>query len=133
MENSDDELYFDISHKNGISNDLAAEMSKLAFNDLHSDIIVVCEGKPYFCHKVKVYYKKNKCFSFTRILQAVLYTQSRLFREWLQQNPEADMIILTDVLSDNIEKVLSVLYSGKVLVSTLEVNVNVCNFSNYFL
>ena len=43
------------------------------------------------------------------------------------------MIILTDVLSDNIEKVLSVLYSGKVLVSTLEVNVNNCNFSNYFL
>ena len=59
MENSDDELYLDISHKNGISNDLAAEMSKLAFNDLHSDIIVVCEGKPYFCHKVKVYYKKK--------------------------------------------------------------------------
>ena len=54
MENSDDELYFDISHKYGISNDLAAEMSKLAFNDLNSDIIVVCEGKPYFGHKVSL-------------------------------------------------------------------------------
>ena len=54
MENSDDEVYFDISHKYGISNDLAAEMSKLAFNDLNSDIIVVCEGKPYFGHKVSL-------------------------------------------------------------------------------
>ena len=40
------------------------------------------------------------------------------------------MIILTDVLSDNIKKVLSLLYSGKVLVPTIEVNAYVCNFSN---
>ena len=52
MENSDDELFFDISHQYGISDDFAAEMSKLAFNQLNSDIIVVCEGKPYYCHKV---------------------------------------------------------------------------------
>ena len=52
----------------------------------------------------------------------MLYTQSKFFREWLQQDLDADMIILTDALCDNIEKVLSVLYSGKVLLSTFEVN-----------
>lgn len=53
MEDSDEELiYYDISHRHGLSNDFAAEMSNLAFNDLYSDIIVVCEGKPYHCHKV---------------------------------------------------------------------------------
>ena len=53
MEDSDEELiYYDIFHRHGLSNDFAAEMSNLAFNDLYSDIIVVCEGKPYHCHKV---------------------------------------------------------------------------------
>ena len=54
----------------------------------------------------------------------MLYTQSKFFREWLQQDLDADMIILTDALCDNIEKVLSVLYSGKVLLSTFEVSSN---------
>ena len=124
MESSDDELSYDISHQYGISNDFGTEMSKLAFNDLHSDIILVCEGKPYYCHKVSL---KSKLFLIFKnliihILQAVLYAQSKLFRGWLQQDLDADMIILTDVLCDNIEKVLSVLYSGKVLLSTSEVN-----------
>ena len=52
MESSDDELSYDISHQYGISSDFGTEMSKLAFNELHSDIILVCEGKPYYCHKV---------------------------------------------------------------------------------
>ena len=53
MESSDDEAFFDISHQYGISNDFAAEMAKLAFNHLNSDIIVVCEGQSYYCHKVR--------------------------------------------------------------------------------
>ena len=54
MESSDDELSYDISHQYGISSDFGTEMSKLAFNELHSDIILVCEGKPYYCHKVSL-------------------------------------------------------------------------------
>ena len=66
MEISDDELSFDVAHNYGISNDFAAEMSKLAFNGLHSDIILVCEGERYHCHKVrKCSIKQSNYLNFT--------------------------------------------------------------------
>ena len=54
MEDSDEDFNFEVVHKYGITHDYGLQFEKLAFNKLDSDITVVCDGKSYFCHKVRI-------------------------------------------------------------------------------
>ena len=54
MEDSDEDINFEVVHKYGITHDYGLQFEKLAFNKLDSDITVVCDGKSYFCHKVRI-------------------------------------------------------------------------------
>ena len=52
----------------------------------------------------------------------MLWTQSKKFREWLNHEPEIDMIILTESSHENLENILKLFYSGRLLLKANEVH-----------
>ena len=59
MEESDDDVEILIKHCDNIEYDTSDYMSKLVFNQLHSDIVVAVNGRAYNCHKVKSSNRRN--------------------------------------------------------------------------
>ena len=51
----------------------------------------------------------------------MLWTQSKKFREWLNHESEIDMVILTESSHKNLENILTLFYSGKLLLKANEV------------
>ena len=94
---SDDELNVRVCHEYGNSRDFGRYFSKLSFNEVFSDVTLVCDGIVYHCHK------------------AVLWTQSEILKSWIEYDQDADTIIVADFDHRKLEKILMILYTGQVV------------------
>ena len=55
MEDSEyDEVEVKVTHCSGIADGVSQYLTSLTFEQLFSDVTVLCDGRTYFCHKVNL-------------------------------------------------------------------------------